>query len=194
MDNVISFAGLPGEPYLRESINVHEGVFLGSLVASIQAKVIVEIGSWIGVSTAYLAKAVVRQESGRVYAIDPHFGTIMHKHSNLVSTEQVLREDLQGLGFDKVVEVIVKTSMQALEEWRNPEKVDLLFVDGAHYFAAVRQDFGGWSPWVRQGGIIAFHDYGDRRGVTRVVNEILVPSGLYEKIGQVKRVIAFRKR
>jgi len=194
MDDTISFAGLPGEKYLRESINVHEGLFLGSLVASLQAKIIVEIGSWVGVSTAYLARECQRQEFGRVYAIDPHFGTLMHKNFGITSTETFLREDLKGLGLDGITEVIVKTSMAALEEWREIDKIDLLFIDGAHFFSAVRQDFAGWSPWVRSGGIIAFHDYPDRRGVTRVVEEIVIPSNLYDKVDQVKRVIAFKKK
>ena len=36
--------------------------------------------------------------------------------------------------------------------------VDLLFIDGDHRYDGVRKDFEMYSPLVRKGGIIAFHD------------------------------------
>ncbi len=37
-------------------------------------------------------------------------------------------------------------------------KLDLLFIDGDHTYAGVRTDFQLYSPFVRKGGIVAFHD------------------------------------
>jgi cephalosporin hydroxylase len=36
--------------------------------------------------------------------------------------------------------------------------LDLLFVDGDHTYEGVRQDFNDYSPLVRPGGLVAFHD------------------------------------
>lgn len=36
--------------------------------------------------------------------------------------------------------------------------VDLLFIDGDHTYEGVRSDFHAYSPLVRRGGIVAFHD------------------------------------
>jgi predicted O-methyltransferase YrrM len=36
--------------------------------------------------------------------------------------------------------------------------VDFLFIDGDHTYEGVRKDFEMYSPLVRKGGIIAFHD------------------------------------
>ena len=36
--------------------------------------------------------------------------------------------------------------------------LDLLFIDGDHSFEGVRCDFEAYSPLVRPGGVIAFHD------------------------------------
>jgi predicted O-methyltransferase YrrM len=38
------------------------------------------------------------------------------------------------------------------------EKLDLLFIDGDHTYAGVKQDFEMFSPFVREGGVIGFHD------------------------------------
>lgn len=42
-----------------------------------------------------------------------------------------------------------------------PPLVDLLFIDGDHTLSGVRQDYEMYSPLVRPGGVIAFHDVDD---------------------------------
>ena len=37
-------------------------------------------------------------------------------------------------------------------------KIDLLFIDGDHSYQAVKKDFELYSPLVRKGGIVVFHD------------------------------------
>ena len=59
--------------------------------------------------------------------------------------------------------------------------VDLLFLDGDHSAEGVRDDFERYSPLVRSGGYVAFHDIGTTtQGRTRVEGE-------YERLG-VKRL------
>jgi predicted O-methyltransferase YrrM len=40
----------------------------------------------------------------------------------------------------------------------NGQQIDLLFIDGDHSYTGVRADFEMYSPLVRPGGIVAFHD------------------------------------
>ena len=50
---------------------------------------------------------------------------------------------------------------ETLEEVRkilNGDQLDLLFIDGDHSYEGVKKDFKMYSPLVRKGGIIAFHD------------------------------------
>ena len=37
-------------------------------------------------------------------------------------------------------------------------KVDVLFIDGGHAYSDVKSDFQNYSPFVRKGGIVGFHD------------------------------------
>ena len=37
-------------------------------------------------------------------------------------------------------------------------KIDFLFIDGDHSYAGVKKDYELYSPFVRKGGILAFHD------------------------------------
>lgn len=57
------------------------------------------------------------------------------------------------------------------------DEVDVLFIDGDHTYDGVEADFELWSPLVRPGGIVAFHDTvenGTRNepGVRRLVSEL----------------------
>lgn len=45
------------------------------------------------------------------------------------------------------------------------QSVDFLFIDGDHTYAGVKADFEMYSPMVRAGGLIAFHDILDRPDV-----------------------------
>src|SRR5439155_15474564 len=54
--------------------------------------------------------------------------------------------------------------------------LDLLFIDGDHTYEGVKRDFEMYSPMVRPGGIVAFHDIVEIRveglEVARFWNEI----------------------
>ena len=50
------------------------------------------------------------------------------------------------------------TALDKVKEALEGGEVDFLFIDGGHEEATVRSDFQKFSPLVRKGGIIAFHD------------------------------------
>jgi len=52
-----------------------------------------------------------------------------------------------------------------------PDQIDFLYIDGDHDYAGVRQDYEVFSPLVRSGGIIGFHDIGGT-GARDLWNEI----------------------
>jgi predicted O-methyltransferase YrrM len=50
------------------------------------------------------------------------------------------------------------TTLQKVEQALGGEKLDLLFIDADHSYAGVKQDFMNYRQFVRDGGIVAFHD------------------------------------
>jgi cephalosporin hydroxylase len=57
------------------------------------------------------------------------------------------------------------------------DALDLLFLDGDHTYEGVHADFHTWSPLVRKGGVVAFHDTvvngtRDEPGVRKFVEEL----------------------
>ena len=54
----------------------------------------------------------------------------------------------------------INTKNQLIEKLYG-SKIDLLFIDGDHSYQAVKNDFEFYSPLVRKGGIVVFHDIMD---------------------------------
>jgi cephalosporin hydroxylase len=50
------------------------------------------------------------------------------------------------------------TTLARVRQWLGNRLIDVLFVDGDHTYAGVARDFEMFSPLVRPGGIIGFHD------------------------------------
>ena len=48
--------------------------------------------------------------------------------------------------------------MQKIKAILRDNKVDFLFIDDDHSYEGIKKDFEMYSPLVRKGGIIAFHD------------------------------------
>ena len=116
--------------------------------------VIVEIGSWKGRSTVWLA-AGAHRAGQRVYAIDPHRDS---REDPTANTFSEFLENLRRAGVSDVVEPMVMTSAEAAAVIREP--VELLFIDGDHTTEGVKRDVDLWLPRLVSGGVLMMHDVG----------------------------------
>lgn len=140
---------------------------------------IVEIGAWKGKSTIFLAKGSKAGNNVKVYSIDPHTGASEQKalESN-IWTFPAFKTNIHALNVDDTIIPIVKTSVEAEKEWDMP--IELLFIDGAHEYDLVKQDFERWYPHVIKNGMVLMHDTNPRislPGPVRVCKEHLIDSG-----------------
>jgi len=51
-----------------------------------------------------------------------------------------------------------QTSLNEVKSFFGDNQLDYLFIDGDHTYEGVKQDYMMYSPLVRQGGLIVFHD------------------------------------
>ena len=129
---------------------------------------VLEIGTYCGKSTVYLA-AAARQAGQAVITVDHHHGSeenqpgweyhdpsLVDPRTGRLDTLPHLRATLGGAGVEDDVVVVVGRSAQVARLWRTP--VGLLFIDGGHTEAAARADYEGWAHWVAPGGALAIHD------------------------------------
>lgn len=159
-----------------------EGELLYRLASECSGEgVIVEIGSWKGKSTIWLAAGSLRGKRVSVHAIDPHLGSPEHRSGDHpVWTFDDFKANINMAGVQEMVVPIVETSEQAGAKFVAP--VSLVFIDGAHEYEAVRLDFEVWFPKVVIGGIVAFHDTIGWEGVKRLVEERVFRSTEFKRV------------
>jgi MMP 1-O-methyltransferase len=129
---------------------------------------VLEIGSYCGKSTIYLAAAA--SAAGQpVVTVDHHRGSEEHQPgweyhdpalvdpvTGRLDTLPVLRATLAAAGLEEHVVVVVGRSADLARLWGTP--LGLVFIDGGHTEAAAVTDYEGWAPWVAHGGALAIHD------------------------------------
>jgi predicted O-methyltransferase YrrM len=59
------------------------------------------------------------------------------------------------------------STLKQVERIFGDTKVDFLFIDGDHTYEGVRRDWEMYSPLVRKGGLVAFHDVAGNYGETQ---------------------------
>ncbi len=161
---------------------------------------IVELGSFKGKSTCWLARGTKRARREKVWAIDRFTGSPehqkgkQHEDADIAasgSTFAIFRENLKKLDVADYVIPMVASSEEAARDWDKP--IRLLFIDADHSYDASKLDFELWSPFVVDGGLIAFHDIGDWPGVTQFYRELLNSNAKYTQILEVMGLAVVQK-
>ncbi|MCX8253858.1 hypothetical protein RHAL1_00969 [Beijerinckiaceae bacterium RH AL1] len=131
---------------------------------------IVEVGVFMGRSTALLAAARRARGSGKVFCVDPFDGSgddfsVPFYQAELDkvgarSLEEAFRRNIGSRGLDPWVEVLKGPSALVAASWSRP--IDLLLLDGDHSPVGARAIFETWSRFLAPGGQIILHNTGER--------------------------------
>ncbi len=150
-------------------LTLSEKIFLYRMTLTLRSNsVIVEIGSYLGASTTFLA-AGAKDTQSLVYCVDTWKNDAMSEgprdtFDEFLSNTEIYRDHIKpfrGLSVD------------IANGFDNP--IDLLFLDGDHSYQGCRSDVEAWLPKMKPGGIVVLHDYGWFEGVQQVVREIVKP-------------------
>ena len=124
-------------------ISPEEGRFLALLVQAIQARLVIEIGTLAGYSTAWMARAL--QPGGRLISLDKSA-----KHA------AVARANMLRLGLDDRVEIRQGEASQLMERLNDLAPFDMVFID------AEKSGYPAYYNWavsnLRPGGLVAAHN------------------------------------
>ena len=136
--------------------------FLGQLVFHLRPRAVVELGCYVGWTSAHLALGIKASAAGgRLLCVDsdPRF-------------LEAARRNLQQRGLGSNVEFIQGYSTEANVLGALPEHIDLLFIDTTHQYDDTHHELAVYRQRLAPGGIIALHDSISQDGVRRVVRDV----------------------
>lgn len=186
------------------ALHSDDDVALLSSLASGSSRV-VEIGVYEGASAVVLCD--VLDARAELHLIDPFGEQPGALRRGWAATEWATRRAVgracrRAASSPRVV-WHVAFSADVARSWTGGE-VDLVFVDGDHLEPGVRLDWDLWSPLVREGGHVLFHDArlgrpGGRGlpGPTAVVDALFRGADAvagWEVVAEVDRCVAVRRR
>lgn len=157
-----------------------------------------EVGAYCGKSGILLGAAA--RESGTVlFSVDHHHGSeenqagwehhdtdVVDPRTGRMDTLPFFRRAIEDAGLEEHVIAVVGPSRTVARHWHTP--LALLFIDGGHGEQPARDDFEGWVPWVRSGGLLAIHDvFPDPADGGRPPHDLIyrpaLDSGCFEEVG-----------
>jgi MMP 1-O-methyltransferase len=158
--------------------------------STIPGRVIVEIGTYRGRSTIALAFGSLLGNANRVYTVDPHveFQGVLGGQFGPQDQEQLYR-NLVSAGVGRIVAVVSLPSKATARCWTE-RNIGLLWIDGDHTYAAVREDYESWEPFIANGGIVAFHDSAVP-GVEKALHELSQAKRIFP-LGQTEALSWFK--
>lgn len=156
LDELVDFCfnGIQG---LIKPLQVCEEIFkLLQVVNKLKPRIVIEIGTATG-GTLFLFCRVAAEDA-TIISIDLPGGQFGGGYSSwkvpLYKAFKLHRQTLHLIRADSHLE----STLQKVKKLLNDKKVDFLFIDGDHSYDGVKMDFEKFSPLVKDGGLIAFHD------------------------------------
>lgn len=140
---------------------------------------IVEVGGYLGTSSAFLAAGLTRSTS-KIFCIDTWNNDAMSEGprdtmaSFLNNTQRFssLIEPVRGWSTDPLVFESIS---------RLAKQIDLLFIDGDHSYERALADWKTYAPLLSGNAWVVMHDIGWAEGVQRVVTEEISPLVMHQE-------------
>ena len=157
---------------------------LERLIKEHNVKTVLEIGSFVGLSTAWFAERVEK-----VFTIDP-FDAItrinyLHGEMKEVAKNQLGNFRKNTDKYDNIFELVM-TSEQAFNHHDFDLYADLIYIDGSHEYEDVKKDIEMWQN--RATKILCGDDYTDSwPGVKKAVDECGLQVNKDQRLWYVKK-------
>lgn len=153
------------------------GLALADFAAKVEQHLaIVEVGSFRGKSTCYLASGAKNGIGAHVWAVDAWdlAGNITGRFGFAEpSTRETFDQQVKSMRLGTRVTAVQGFSVDVAARWDGPP-VGLLFIDGDHTAEGVRRDWEAWRPHLAPCATVVFDDYDTPKnpGVRQVVDSL----------------------
>lgn len=131
-------------------------------------RAIVELGSYKGKSTAYLAAGALDNTEAPVFAVDAWSEEVSAWRNRVLerlpsATFREFDRQLTEAGVREHVTTIQSLTALAADFWEfnyaEKHAVGLLYIDGDHHYDAVLADYRAWHRFLAEDAVVIFDDY-----------------------------------
>lgn len=141
--------------YLCQSAWIEHAPFAFWLTDALRPKRFVELGSHYGYSYFVFCQAIDRLGIGTAaYAVDTWEGDEHAGFYDKSVYEAVLEVNQRYAGFSR----LTRATFAEAVEYFSDGTVDLIHIDGRHFYDDVKQDYESWLPKLAKNAIVLFHD------------------------------------
>lgn len=165
------------------------------LVNREQPRIVIEVGAYAGSSTAIFAS-----QGAKVFCVD-HWQGVDSDPTRFVYTvmgaTNVLDAFCRNAG-DKLLTTIIPlvgSSHDWANRWPVSLKADMIYIDAGHKYTDAACDIMNWMPHLREGGLLAGHDYGGAfPGVPEAVRAIIgEPDEIFNAVWTWRKPVTARE-
>ena len=131
----------------------------------------VELGCYKGASAICMAQGIKDFNiDARVITVDAFDGEALKPKLAGTFSIETVRRAFEEQELDHIITPIRGLTSSVASQYKDTE-FNFLFIDAGHTYEACKADFEAWSPFVRSGGEVAFHDT-NMSSVDRVLTTI----------------------
>lgn len=141
--------------YLVNSAWLEHASFAFWLVESLRPRTVVELGVWSGFSYGCFCQAIDRLGlNAKAFGIDTWKGD---EHTGFYGEEVFEKLSAYHKRYSAFSRIVRSTFDSALPHFEDGS-IDLLHIDGRHFYEDVKHDFEAWRPKLSDRAIVLFHD------------------------------------
>jgi len=185
-------AGIPFK-LLKEDLHGWNGdsPIFKEIIDKVNPNIIVEIGSWKGLSTINMAK----NSKAKIYCIDTWEGSLEFKlneelYGDTWNTKNVFDKFMSNCYHSGVIEQIIP--IKSLSKDAEVPDAEMIYIDGDHTYKGVKEDLNKYWCYLKKDGVMFGDDYflkvsagrrdGYECGVKEAVDEFAKQKGLKVEI------------
>jgi GT2 family glycosyltransferase len=158
--------------YLADSAWLEHAPFAFWLMEGFRPRTVVELGVWSGFSYSCFCQAIDRLGlNAKAFGIDTWKGD---EHSGFYGEEVFEELNAYNARYSAFSRIVRSTFDDALPHFEDGG-IDLLHIDGRHFYEDVKHDFDSWRPKLSNRAIVLFHDTNVRErgfGVFKLWSEL----------------------
>jgi predicted O-methyltransferase YrrM len=144
-----------------------EGLY-DKMVSDYDNAVFVEVGCWLGQSAIYMADLIKeRKKNIKFYTVDNFKGQPDERlHETVIEAAAKRGEGIFSLYYQNIqkynvlgyVTPIICESSEGFKHIKE-SSADFIYIDANHLYDAIKKDVEYYWPFVKNGGVLAGHDY-----------------------------------